>query len=214
MNVKSLILENEKLIYKLANDFKNYVNIEDLYQAGCIGIIKASKNYQNDKGTKFSSYAYSYILGEMKALVRETRPLKVSREMLSLNNKLMKSKALLAQKLMHEPTNKELSEFLEMPLSELEIILDNNVQISSIDDAYGDTNMLMHEIISSPNVDIDSLIMLKEAIETLEEPERTIMIERYYEDMTQCEVAEALGLKQTFVSRREQKVLKKLRSAG
>lgn len=211
MDVQSLILENEKLIYKLASYFKNCANIEDLYQAGCIGIIKASKNYRSDKGAKFSSYAYTYILGEMKALVREDTPLKVSKEITSLRQKIERAKALLTQKLMYEPTNEELSVFLEIPASQIDEILNSHVYVSSIDDTYGDTNMLMHEIISSQSVDTDTLIMLKEAIETLEEPERSIMIERYYEDMTQCEVAESLGLKQTFVSRREQKVLKKLR---
>ncbi len=211
MDVKSLILENEKLIYKIAGYFKDYISIEDLYQAGCIGIIKASKNYQNDKNTKFTTYAYSYILGEMKELVREEKPLKISKEILSLRNKIEKAKVLLTQKLMHEPTNEELSLFLEIPISRVDEILNSNIYVSSIDDGYGDTNMLMHEIISSPNIDADALIMLKESIETLEEPERSIMIERYYKDMTQSEVAEDLGLKQTFVSRREQKVLQKLR---
>lgn len=211
MDVKSLILENEKLIYKLAHYFSGYVNIEDLYQAGCIGIIKASRNYQSDKNTKFSSYVYSYILGEMKSLVRETKPLKVSKEITSLRHKVEHTKTLLTQKLMHEPTNEELSLFLEIPLEQIEEILSSNTYVSSIDESYGDTNMLMHEIISSPNIDTDTLIMLKEAIETLEEPERSIMIGRYYEDMTQCEVAKNLGLKQTFVSRRENKVLEKIR---
>ncbi len=211
MDVKSLILENEKLIYKLAHYFSDYVSIEDLYQAGCIGVIKASRNYQDDKKTKFSTYAYSYILGEMKALVRETKPLKVSKETTSLRHRIERTKTLLTQKLMHEPITKELSAFLEMPEAQIEEILNINTYISSIDQSYGDTNMLMHEIISSPNIDTDTLIMLKETIETLEEPERSIMIGRYYEDLTQCEVAENLGLKQTFVSRREQKVLKKIR---
>lgn len=210
MDVGALILENEGLIYKLAHYFSNYVNIEDLYQAGCIGIIKASKNYQNDKNTKFSSYAYSYILGEMKALVRENKPFKFSKEIISLKSKVEKAKTLLTQKLMYEPTNEELSVFLEMPQSQIDELL-KNPQLNSMDDTYGDTNMLMHEIISMPDIDLDTLIMLKEVINNLEEPDRTIMIERYYEDMTQCEVAKNLGLKQTCVSRKEAKVLKKIR---
>ena len=64
-NIESLIKENEGIIYKIASRYKDYYSIDDLYQAGCIGIIKASKNYSSDSTCKFSSYAYKYILGEI-----------------------------------------------------------------------------------------------------------------------------------------------------
>ena len=211
MDLATWISQNEKLIYKLASYFSDYASIEDLYQTGCMAVVKASQNYREDMGTKFSTFVYPYILGEMKSLVRENNPIKVSKEMLSLNNKVMEARTLLAQKLMRMPTNFELSSFLEMPEEEIELILNSNFFISSLDATYGDTDLMMHEIISDKTVDIDTLIMLKEAIENLEEPERSIMIKRYYEDMTQSEVALDLGLKQTFVSRREKKVLTRLR---
>lgn len=210
MDITSLILNNERLIYKLASSFTAYASIDDLYQAGCLGIIEAAKNYDENMGTKFSSYAYSYILGEMKLLTRKNKPFKVSKEKASLATKIEKTRNLLAQKLMREPTVSELSNFLEIPEYQLAEIINSN-RVESLDKTYGDTDMMLHEIISAPYLEKDTLIMLKDMIESLEEPERTIMIERYYEDMTQSEVANNLGLGQAFVSRRENKVLKKIR---
>ena len=211
MDLAQWISQNENLIYKIAGYFNDYGNIEDLYQAGCIGAIKASKNYDENRGTKFSSFAYPYILGEMKDLVRKNNPVKISKEIFSLNKKVAEAKSSLMQAFLREPTIEELSVYLEMDEADIEEILNYNFFVSSIDSTYGDTNMLMEEVISDENVDIDTLIMIKTMISNLEEPERSIMIKRYYEDMTQTEVANSLGLKQTFVSRHEAKVLKHLR---
>ncbi len=211
MDLAQWISQNENLIYKIAGYFNDYGNIEDLYQAGCIGVIKASKNYDENRGTKFSSFAYPYILGEMKDLVRKNNPVKISKEIFSLNKKVAEAKSSLMQAFLREPTIEELSVYLEMDEADIEEILNYNFFVSSIDSTYGDTNMLMEEVISDENVDIDTLIMIKTMISNLEEPERSIMIKRYYEDMTQTEVANSLGLKQTFVSRHEAKVLKHLR---
>lgn len=211
MDLADWITKNENLIYKIASYFTSVASIEDLYQAGCIGVIKASKNYNEEKNTKFSTFAYPYILGEMKDLVRKNNPVKVSKEMLKLNKRILEAKALLAQALLREPTTEEISVYLEMKEEDVDEILNYNFFVSSIDAPLKDTNLLLEDIISSKNVDIDTLIMLRESIDNLEEPERSIMIKRYYEDMTQMEVASTLGLGQAFVSRKEAKVLKYLR---
>lgn len=210
-DITSIILENEGLIYKIASYFP-YQDKDDLYQAGCKGILLAYQNYDESKGAKFSSYAYTYILGEMKSVVRENRSLKIGRDISKLNNQIERAKTILEQKLMHEPSALEISQYLEIPESLVEMALNSKVKMQSIDDMVGDTNMMLHEIISSPDVDVDSLLFLKMELDSLGEPERTIMIERYYEDMTQLEVARGLGLSQVDVSRREKKVLMKLRS--
>lgn len=210
-DITSIILENEGLIYKIASYFP-YQDKDDLYQAGCKGMLLAYQNYDPSKGAKFTSYAYSYILGEMKAVVRENKSLKVGKNINTLNNQIEKARSLLEQSLMREPSNYELSQYLEIPESLVDLALNSKVSVQSIDSAYGDTNMMLHEIISSPCVDTDTLLFLKTELDNLEEPERTIMIERYYEDMTQSEIAKGLGLSQVDVSRREKKVLTKLRS--
>ena len=147
----------------------------------------------------------------MTKLVREDKGLKVSRDISRLKSKLEKVKGLLAQQLMREPTTAELSAYLEIPEDDIIMALNANTTFKSLDDNVYGTTMMMHEIISSPNVDRDTLIYLKTELEQLEEPERSIMIQRYYEDLTQAEIADNLGLSQVDVSRREKKVLLKLR---
>ena len=211
MELTNIITENENLIYKLASYFPYYADKEDLIQAGCKGMIDAYYKFDSSKGVKFTTYAYDYILGEMREVVRKDKTLKVSKEITTLKNKIERARELLSQSLMKEPTNLELSNYLEIPLKTLEDVLNSNTQVKRIDSNVGDTNMLLHEIIASPNVDVDTLIYLKSELENLEEPERSIMIQRYYEDMTQTEVAHQLGLSQVDVSRREKKVLTKIR---
>lgn len=213
-NVKMAILENEGLIYKIASYFNAYYNIQDLYQAGCMGIIKGYSNYNPSMNTKFSTYIYSYILGEMKKLVSEDKLFKVSRDITRLRNKILEASDVLAQKLMRNPTNAELCEFLNISEKCLAEALNSNLCVESIDNNYGDTNMLMHEVISSPLVSYDDLLYLKMEIESLDEPERTIMIKRYYEDMTQDDVSKSLGINQAYVSRKEKKVLSKIRTCN
>lgn len=207
-----LILENEKLIYKAVNRFPYYRDKEDLYQAGCKGMQDAYRTYDPNKGAKFTSHAYRYILGEMMNVVNKDRCVKVSREVTRLNNQIEKAKSMLAQKLMRQPTITELSDYLEVPEYYLIEAMNSNVTVQSIDSMVGDTNMMLHEVISSKEIDVDTLLYLKTELESLNEPERTIMIQRYYEDMTQTEVANSLGLSQVDVSRREKKVLTKIRS--
>jgi len=211
-DIASVIVENEKLIYKLTNYFSYYQDKDDLYQAGCKGMIEAYKRYDSSRDAKFTSYAYSYILGEMKKVVREDKSIKISRDINKLNSKIEKANSLLSQTLMREPTITELSNYLEIPEEYIVEALNSQISLRSIDSNVGDTNMMLHEVISSPNVNIDDLLFLKTELESLEEPERSIMINRYYEDMTQTEIANILGLSQVDVSRKEKKVLTKIRS--
>ena len=109
-----LILDYEKLIYVVMKYFKNYPNKEDLFQVGCIGLINAYNNYNSNTNVKFSTYAYSYILGEMKKLVREDKGIKVSRNISKLYLQIDKTYSYLSQKLMRAPTLQEIAHFLEI----------------------------------------------------------------------------------------------------
>ena len=214
MDIEKAILDNEGLIYKLAYKFTRYASIDDLYQAGCIGIMKGFSNYDESKNVKFSTYIYSYILGEMKSLIYKDNALKVSKEISSLRGKILKASDKLSQILMRKPTIKELCDFLEISEYSLAEALNSNVVSVSLDNNVKDTNLMLHEIISSPTINYDDLLYLKNKISLLEEPERTIMIERYYNDLTQREVAENLGLNQVDVSRKECKVLTKIKTCN
>ena len=110
----NVILENENLIYSIINKYSNYYDIDDLYQVGVMGMIKAYKNYKKEYNTKFTSYAYTYIFGEIVKYINESKNFKISKENRYLYKKINEAKTILTQKLMKEPSNYELSLFLDI----------------------------------------------------------------------------------------------------
>ena len=198
--MEQLIIEYEKLIYAVMKYFKNYSNKEDLFQVGFIGLVNAYNNYNPSINVKFSTYAYSYILGEMKKLVREDRGIKISRNISQLYSKIDKTIGYLSQKLMRTPTLQEIGQFLEIDeyliieaLNSVNALVDiDNIQVNN-------------------NVDEYSNIILKEELNKLSSEELDIITKRYMNDMTQSEVAISLGLSQVQISRKEHKVLEKLK---
>ena len=211
MDETNLIINNERLIYSIARYFKNYNSIEDLYQAGCLGLIEAHKRYNPNINCKFTTYAYPFILGEMRKLVREDKGLKVSREISKLNLKIEKAYILLSQKLMKEPSIKEIADYLEIPEFYVsEAILSLN-KIKSIDEPINDEgrDLTLQDVIGKSD-NVDDLIMLKESLKSLNKEEKEIINNRYINDYTQSETAKIVGISQVQVSRKEGKVLEKL----
>ena len=210
---EEIINTTSNLIYHIINKYFKGYEKEDLYQVGVIGVIKAYNNYKEDKSTKFSTYAYKYIYGEIYSYINSNKTLKLSKEINTLYNKINKARDILSQKLMKEPSTYELSLFLEIEESLITNIL-NSRNISSIDDIItsSDNNLTLSDTISDKKdyYNIDYLL-LNEEIETLEYPEKEIMKLRYFEDKTQSEVAQILGINQVQVSRYEGKTLKRIR---
>lgn len=206
--LENIILNNKNLIYSIAQKFNRPDLMDDLFQVGAIGMIEAYYNFDETKGVKFTSYAYTYIFGAIMTFVRENNAIKISKDLSKVKSKLEKARALLAQKLMMEPSIFQLSEYLEIPVEDLERL--ESLNVCSLDETYGDERNL-YEMLFQNNLDINDYVFLKNELEALEEPERTIMFERYFSGMTQGEVADNLGLTQVNVSRREKKVLTKLR---
>lgn len=211
-DLREVILENSKLIYSIASKFGGN-DIDDLFQAGCIGMMEAYKKFDVSKGVKFTTYAYPFILGRISEYVRENHTVRISKDMMRMKSKVGKVKEYLTQELMREPTDLELSEYLNVDVKNLNMVLNYQGDGVSLDEYYLD-DLSLYDVISDGNWDYNNLIFVKQAIENLEEPERTIMIKRYFEDMTQSEIAGSLGLSQVDISRREKKVLIKLRANG
>ena len=211
--MEELILENKNLIYSITRYFEKYSNKEDLFQAGCIGMIMAYKNYNPDMNVKFTTYAYPYILGEMKKLVREDKTVKVSRNIQLLNLKIEKANILLTQKLMRTPTILELSDFLEIPIHMIEEAINSSKPIYSIDEPLNDEGkeLTLQDTIGKID-NIDDLLLLKEEISKLNPFEQELISKRYMDDLTQQQTAYELGISQVQVSRGEQKILTKLKS--
>ncbi len=208
----NIILENQGLIYETMKYFKNYNNKDDLYQVGCIGFIKAYKNYKEDKGCKFTTYAFTYILGEMKKLVREDKGIKISNQISKLNLKIDKAYILLSQKYLRKPTIKEVSDYLNVSEYLVNEAINSNLSIKSIDEPInneGKDTTLQDMIGYSHN--IDELIYLRNSLSKLTEEEKEIINNRYMYDLTQSETSKVMGISQVQVSRKEQKVLQKLK---
>ena len=103
-NITNIILENEALIYKIINKYHNYFELDDLYQVAVVGLIKAYNNYHNNYDTKFTTYAFPYVLGEVIKYINTFKSIKVSKNMRTLYLKINKAKEILTQKLMKEPS--------------------------------------------------------------------------------------------------------------
>ncbi len=208
---EKIIFENQRLIYYAANFFKNYPYKEDLYQAGRLGMIKAFKMYNPNMGCKFTTYAFSYILGEMKKLVREDKGLKVSREISKLNLKIEKAYVLLTQKLMKEPSVSEIASFLEIPEFLVSEALMSLNKVRSISEPICDEGkeLTLEDIIGTED-NVDDLLMLKDALNSLNAEEKEIIENRYFKDLTQSETSKIVGISQVQVSRKEQKILQKM----
>lgn len=206
-------IEKQKLIGKAIQNFPYYPNKEDLFQVGYIGIMNAEKNYKEGFDTKFSSYAYFYILGEMKKLTREDRPLKVSRSITKLTLKIEKMNVLLTQKLGRVPTVVEIADALGIDERIITDALTSKMSMKSMDEQVNleGKEMCYHELISDKQKDIDLLIDLKNSLQKLSREEHELIRDLYFRERTQAEVAEELHTSQVQVSRKKEKVLEKIR---
>lgn len=210
-NITELIFENEGLIYKIINKYKNYFEIEDLYQVAVMGLIKAYNNYKNSYNTKFTSYAYPYILGEVIKYINEFRSIKVNRQSKILYLKILKAKELLSQKLMKNPTIDELALFLEIDEKTIDETIIANSTIESLDKiiSIDDKNLELYDKLGYYDETIENY-SIKSEVEKLSPEERQIIEARFYNDLSQRETGKALGMYQVEVSRKEKKILKKL----
>ena len=206
------ILEYENLIYKMISQYKSF-DKEDLYQVAMMGLMKAQKNYKESENTKFSTYAYYYILGEINNYITASNPVKVSRDLLRLNKSLEQAKEVMRQRLKREPTTEELSIFLEEPLEKIEEATLATRQVESLDYAYEEENMDLYNSIGTEELGMnDEILDLKNAISSLPQEEQQLIIARYFNDLTQQETSKTLGMSQVQVSRKETKILEKLKT--
>lgn len=198
------LLDYEGLIYSIINRYPKRFDYDDLYQVGMIGLIDAYKHYKESYETKFSSFAYYYIIGEINKYIRESSSLKVSRSLIELKKSINRAKEVMTQKLGREPSNLEISLFLDVEIEDIENAILATSEIESIEDNY-DT----YKSFDNTSADV---LDLRNEISNLPEEERKIILARYYEELTQSETSKLLGVSQVQVSRCENKILKKLKT--
>ena len=198
------------LIKHIAQNFYN-VSFEDLLQAGAMGILKAYKKYRQNGTTKFSTYAYDYIFGEMYDFAMKDRKLKISKDLVRLAKKVELAKNALSQKMNRIPTYEEIASFLDLtPLQIREALLAVN-ECMSLDDERENERSLYETIPDKESLSIDEKLTLESSIERLSDSEQKIIRYRYFRDLSQSETAKRLGMTQVMVSRYEKKSLERLK---
>lgn len=206
------IESNLRLVHSLCKRFSGRgIEYDDLYQAGCMGLIKATDAFDKERGLCFSTYAVPVIMGEIRRLFRDGGAVKVSRSVKELSLKIAREKQKLEQKLCREPTVCEIAAALEVSPEEItEALCASQPTVSLTYD--GEDGICETDLPTvSTEDEISDKLLLDFALEKLSENEKQIVKLRYYNSLTQSKTAEILNMTQVQVSRSEKKILTKLR---
>jgi len=215
---EEFIRGNLRLVLSVIQRFNNRgEHLDDLFQVGCIGLIKAIDNFDTSHNVKFSTYAVPMIIGEIRRYLRDNNSIRVSRSLRDLAYKALQARDQLINRNAKEPTVGEIAEMLGVPREEVVFALDSiQDPVSLFEPVYhdgGDAIFIMDQIKDEKNQDdlwLENLA-LKEAMRKLNEREKLILTLRFFEGRTQMEVAEEIGISQAQVSRLEKTALAHMR---
>ena len=214
---EELINGNLKLVLSVIQRFAGRgEHPDDLFQVGCVGLIKAIDNFDDSHGVKLSTYAVPMIIGEIRRFLRDNNPIRVSRSTKDLAYKAMQVKEKLIAELGHEPTVEQIAKVMELPKEDVVIALESLVSPVSLYEPVfsdsGDTLYIMDQV-SDHSDDTSWLneIAMKDAIRHLGEREKQILSLRFLAGKTQMEVANEIGISQAQVSRLEKGALKQIK---
>ena len=219
LSKEALVNGNLKLVLSILRKYNNkYDNMDDLFQVGCIGLIKAIDNFDLNFDVKFSTYAVPMILGEVKRFLRDSSSLRIARSIKDLAYHAMQTKEELTNKFNREPSIKEIADKLGFTEYEIGNALDSMKDtISIFEPIYsdgGDTIYLSDQIEDKNNqmIGLHDKLAIKDAIKKLKDKERYIIIERFITGKTQMELAEEIGISQAQISRLETKALHNIKN--
>jgi RNA polymerase sporulation-specific sigma factor len=201
---------NMGLVHSLAHRFRGRgIEYEELFSAGCVGLVKAAKNFDHNRGLQFSTYAVPVILGEIKRLFRDGGAIKVSRGLKELSLKVTRTRERLAQG-GTEPKLSEIAEALGITVEQVSEALSVSLPPVSLTD--NDESGNEYDLpVEAPQTKLTELIALKQSLGRLSAEDRKLIVLRYWGNKTQGETGEALGMSQVQVSRRERKILDELK---
>jgi RNA polymerase sporulation-specific sigma factor len=215
-DMTKLIEDNSRLVWSIVRRFNGRgYDIEDLYQIGSIGLIKAIQRFDTSFEVRLSTYAVPYILGEIKRFIRDDGPIKISRSIKELNIKIIELQKEYLNKYGKEITLEQLAKELKTSKEDIAMALDSARPVNSIEDSqYRDnktdkTISLIDQLSSGKDEEneITNRITIKKLISELKDNEKEVILLRYYKGKTQMQVAKILGITQVQVSRIERKVL-------
>ena len=209
---------NLRLVLSVIQRFSNRgENPDDLFQVGCIGLIKALDNFDTSHGVKFSTYAVPMIIGEIRRYLRDNNSIRVSRSMRDLAYKSLQAREVLASRLQREPTVTEIAQELDAKRKDVVMALESIQEpVSLFEPVFhddGDALYVMDQVQDTKNTDVKWIenLSLSEAMKKLSPRERYILNMRFFEGKTQMEVAKEISISQAQVSRLEKNALKYMR---
>ncbi len=215
---QDIINGNLKLVLSVVQKFNNKgENLDDLFQIGCIGLIKSIDNFDTSFGVRFSTYAVPMIIGEIRRYLRDNSMIRVSRSVRDLAYKALTVREKLSNSLGRDATLTEIAKELDVPVSEVTFALDAiSDPVSIYEPVYsndGDTICLLEQISDTKNTDETwiSNLSIREGMKKLDEREKNILNKRFFIGKTQTEVAVEIGISQAQVSRLEKNALEKLK---
>lgn len=216
---EKLINGNLKLVLSVVQRFANRKEeLDDLFQIGCIGLIKAIDNFDMTLNVQFSTYAVPMIIGEIRRYLRDNNSVRVSRSLRDIAYKALQVRETMAKRGIHEPTVEQIAKALELPVEDVVCALDAIVDpVSLYEPVYNegsDAIYVMDQIGDRRNTDDNWLeeIALREALKNLSEREKRILSLRFFTGKTQVEVAKEIGISQAQVSRIEKGALDRIKN--
>ena len=205
--------DNLGLVHLCANRFRGRgIEYDDLYGAGCMGLVKAAKAFDDSRGVKFSTYAVPVILGEIKRLFRDGGTVKVSRSLKELSLKITRATQSFTHKNGREPTVSELSKLLNADPEDIIAALNSSQPALSLTMGDEDGDSQTDLPVDPPDEDITDKLALRQVLAELSPEDRKLIDLRYFKGLTQTKAAKELGMTQVQVSRREKKLLTYMRS--
>jgi RNA polymerase sporulation-specific sigma factor len=190
-------------------------DMEELYQLGCLGLVKSIRNFNVSYGVRFSSYAVPMIMGEIRRFLRDDGSVSVGRRFKELAARALNASDQLRAELQREPSINELADALACDAAELAQALESGRPVASLDAPLGEEEgATLQDVLGAPQAEtgIDRLL-LRQLLEQLPQQDRRLILLRYFRDQTQAETARMLGMTQVQVSRQESRILKRMREA-
>ncbi|MCI9164220.1 MAG: RNA polymerase sporulation sigma factor, SigF/SigG family [Lachnospiraceae bacterium] len=214
-----LVLDNVGLVWSIVRRFAGRGHeLEDLYQIGCIGLIKAIDKFNLEFDVKFSTYAVPMITGEIKRFLRDDGMIKVSRSLKELGMRVSSAREQMTWELGREPGLEELAARVGVSCEEVAASMEAATEVESIYRTVGsgeDQNLRLLDKLTDEREAQEELLnrmVLEQLLKELNDKDREIIVRRYFENQTQSEIAADLNISQVQVSRLEKKILKKMRS--
>ena len=210
------VQQNSALVYSIIRRFsRQRISNEDLFQIGCVGLMKALNNFGTSYEVKFSTYAVPIIMGEIKRFFRDDGSIRISRSLKEGYLQMVKAKEVLLQKLNHEPTYQEIADAMELDVADVILAFEANQFIYSLDETIyendGSPILLEDKVSNKKEEDVVMKVSLRDEIQKLDQREQLLLHYRYDLSMKQEEIARKLNISQVQVSRLEKKIIKKLK---